>query len=182
MTPFKNPRVLRISRKQSIRFRFFAIRRIVDRLCVVREWKQISVAFAIYLFKILSDNMHSVALLCVISPFYRSNEFGEVAIRPNFARIGYIWLFKYGKRSASRKTKNRWKMLPGSVMLSGRLFLRFLSVNYCNAVFNMSDTGAKRASTVQIWRNFLRTGRFKIGFLSREECKTLAMKGVGGFE
>ena len=73
-------------------------------------------------------------------------------------------------------------MLPGSVMLSGRLFLRFLSVNYCNAVFNMSDTGAKRASTVQIWRNFLRTGRFKIGFLSREECKTLAMKGVGGFE
>ena len=57
-------------------------------------------------------------------------------------------------------------------------FLRFLSVNYCNAAFNMSDTGAKRSSTIQIWRQFLQFGTFKIGFLSRKECKNLSMKGM----
>ena len=43
-------------------------------------------------------------------------------------------------------------------------FLRFLSVNYCNAAFNLSDTETNKASTAQIWRTFLKTGAFKIGF------------------
>ena len=55
-------------------------------------------------------------------------------------------------------------------------FLRFLSVSYCNAAFNMSDTGTKRSPTAQIWRNFRSTGVFKMGFLSRKECKTLLLQ------
>ena len=69
------------------------------------------------------------------------------------------------------------KMLPNYLLLYER-FLRFLSVNYCNEVFNLSDTGTKRASAVQIWRAYLKTGNFKIGFSSRKECKNLASAGM----
>ena len=57
-------------------------------------------------------------------------------------------------------------------------FLRFLGVNYCNAAFNLSDIGAKKSSTIQIRRSFLHSGAFKIGFLTRKECKNLSHAGL----
>ena len=59
-------------------------------------------------------------------------------------------------------------------------FLRFLSFDYCNAAFNLSDTGTKRLSTVQLWRNFVRTGCFKIGF-SVERHVSLPLQTVSVF-
>ena len=50
---------------------------------------------------------------------------------------------------------------------------RFMSINYCSAIFNMADVGTKSQSNLTIWKRFLKTGQLQIGFLSRKECKTV---------
>ena len=46
---------------------------------------------------------------------------------------------------------------------------RFMNISFVNAGFNLADVGTKLLSNLAIWKNFMRSNLFRIGFMSRKD-------------
>ena len=75
-----------------------------------------------------------------------------------------------GISQGNPRTKERTTRLVRSHLRDIR---KFLTIAYCSAPMNLSDIGTKFQGDIAIFRQFLQTGSFPIGFLSCAECKAV---------